>query len=614
MSVGWAKLREAFGTTRGFRHASKWFGLAVLVGIVAGVGAIVFQWLSELVFDLVLRDHGGYAPRAPEGEAAEAGASGLLQPWFLVVAPAVGGLLSGLVVWRFAPEAAGAGTDSALEAYHRRSGYIPWRVPLVRLVASAITLGSGGSGGREGPIAQIGAGFGSFLARRLGLTVKERRILLAAGMGAGVGAIFRAPLAGALFASEIHYKETEFESEAVIPSAIASITAYCLFSLFQGGGRPLFTAHDVSFVHPQELLPYAALAIAVSAGGLLFVRVFHGIRDYFIRLEGPPVWLKPAIGGLGTGALAVAAFYATRDNDVLSVMAFGYGVVQGALDGQVAIGILLLVAVGKMVTTGLTVGSGGSGGVFGPSMVIGGSIGGAVGLGIHQLAPGLVPHPGAYVLVGMAGFFAGVANTPISTIIMVSEVTGNYTLLLPSLWVCALCYLLLRNVTLYEQQYRSKVDSPAHRGDFHFDVLENMKVRDVFSSEQLVTFSESTPLGEILPKIAETHQEYFPVLDRQGRLSGVFSLADIREFLYDEDVWAIAIAADVATTRPVTVLLDDDLSLTMKRFAEWGIDAVSVVADDDPRELVGLLRRRDVIEAYNQRILKLAQEVPESRV
>jgi chloride channel protein, CIC family len=599
--------------TRGFRHATKWFGLAVLVGIVAGLGAIVFQALSEAVFDGVLRQLAGYQPRELGGEPMRPLELPPLRTWVLVLAPAVGGLLSGLIVWRFAPEAEGHGTDAVLEAYHRRAGNIPWRVPIVKLVASAITLGSGGSGGREGPIAQIGAGFGSLLARRLGLGVKERRILLAAGLGAGVGAIFRAPLAGALFASEIHYRDTEFESEAVIPSAIASITAFCLYSMFHGGGQALFSADLLAFEHPQELLPYTVLAAAVTVGGLMFVRVFYGLRDMFKKVAAPQ-WLKPVIGGLGTGLLGVALYYATRDKDSLSVMAFGYGAVQGALDGKLAIGILLLVAVGKMVTTGLTIGSGGSGGVFGPSMVIGGCIGGAVGLGIHQLAPELVPHPGAYVLVGMAGFFAGVANTPISTIIMVSEMTGNYALLLPSLWVCAICYLSLRNVSLYEKQHQSKIDSPAHRGDFHFDVLENMRVRDVFSPEDLVTFSQNTPLGAILPKVAETRQDYFPVLDGAGKLCGVFSLADVREFLYDEDVWAIAIAADLATTHPVRVLLDDDLSLTMRRFGDWGLDAVPVVADDDPDRLLGLLRRKDVIDAYNQRILKLAHEAPESRV
>ncbi len=592
-----------------WRHAVKWFATAMLVGVVAGIGAIVFQSLSHSLLNLGLGDLAGYHPSGPGGEAQEQHGSPDLILWLLIALPAAGGLLSGLIVFRYAPEAEGHGTDAALEAYHRKGGIIPWRVPVVKTIASILTLGTGGSGGREGPIAQIGAGFGSLIATKLGLSAKERRILIAAGIGAGVGAIFRAPLAGALFAAEIHYRDSEFEAEAIVPSAIASITSYCVFSL-AFGWEALFTAGDFRFHNPLELLPYTGLALAVSVGAIAFVRIFYGLRDVFHLIRIPPS-LKPALGAALSGAVAILLYFAVGDKEVLSVLAFGYGTLQGALDGKVALVALLVVAVGKMVTTGLTIGSGGSGGVFGPSMVIGGCIGGAVGIVFHHFFPELVPHPGAYVVVGMAGFFAGAANTPISTIIMVSELTGHYELLLPSLWVCIICYLLLSNTSLYEKQEKSKMDSPAHRGDFHFDVLENMTVGDVVDNapkSTILTFRESTSLGDIVHGISSTRQHYFPILDSADKLKGVLSFDDIREYLYEDELWGLAVAIDVATTQLVRVSRGDDLTTAMRYFTQRSIDELPVVDENDPNKLVAILKRKDVLDTYNRETWRRHEE------
>ena len=587
-----------------WRSSAKWFFLSIATGIAAGLGAITFQFLSEHLFAFTMGTLAGYHPRAPGGDAMGGemiSGAGELVPWLILLLPTLGGLLSGWVVFSFAPEAEGHGTDAALASYHQKSGLVPWRVPVVKTIASVLTLGTGGSGGREGPIAQIGGGFGSFLATRLRLSVAERRVLLAAGMGAGVGSIFRAPLAGALFASEIHYSEPEFESEAIIPSALASIIAYCVFS-FVYGWQPLFTTYGFVFRDAAELLPYAILAVAVSGGAYLFIKVFYGTRDLFVALRLPNK-IKPAIGGALTGMLGLALYYLVGDLDVLSVLGFGYGALQGALDFEVTAGVLLLVALGKILTTGLTIGSGGSGGVFGPSMVIGGSIGGAVGIGLNTFFPNWVSHPEAYVLVGMAGFFAGAAKTPISTIIMVSEMTGNHNLLLPSLWVTTLCYLLLRRVGLYERQLKTKADSPAHRGDFHFDILDDMKVADVLErSRKLLVFHQNDPLGDILKRVSTTEQAYFPIVDQEERMVGIFSLNDIREFLYEDSVWKIAIAADFAQNEVAVVRLGDDLSAAIRRFTERNLDELPVVSEHDSRELIGLLRRKDVVDAYNRRL------------
>ena len=269
------------------------------------------------------------------------------------------------------------------------------RVPLVKIVASALTIGTGGSGGREGPIAQIGAGFGSLLAKLLNMKAADRRILLAAGMGAGIAAIFRAPLAGALFAAEVLYRSPEFEPEVILPAGLASVVAYSTFGIIfalldpkSSAWEPLFKTPLMDFRNPWQLIPYTILALAMPLCAMLYTRTFYWITYLFHTLRIPRM-LKPALGAGLTGALGVALYYAFGGNQtVLSVMSFGYGVLQDAMRDHgllnqpaewksVAV-LLLAVAFGKMLTTSLTIGSGGSGGVFGPSMVIGGCAAGAL--------------------------------------------------------------------------------------------------------------------------------------------------------------------------------------------------------------------------------------------
>ncbi|MCP4722599.1 MAG: chloride channel protein, partial [Desulfobacteraceae bacterium] len=444
--------------------AGKWLFYFILIGIIAGLGAILFHYLCGLGMHYFLDLMAGYRPGSPAGEH-------LLLPhtqtpfnrWLLLILPAIGGIASGWLVYTFAPEAEGHGTDAAIDAYHHKGGHIRSRIPFIKTIASTITLTTGGSGGREGPIAQIGAGFGSFLATKLKLSERERRIMMAAGIGAGVGSIFRAPLAGALFAAEVLYRDPDFESEVIIPAGISSVVAYCLFCLAFGWGS-LFDSPSFKFQNPLELGPYMVLAGVLVVTGVLYVKVFYGVIDLFKKLK-VPNHIKPAIGGLLTGIIGFFLPY---------TLAFGYGIAQDAIFNKVAIPTLIALAIGKILTTSFSIGSGGSGGVFGPSIVIGGAMGGAVGKLFHMLIPTIVTHPGSFVIVGMAGFFTAVSNTPISTIIFVSEMTNSYHLLLPSLLVCSLCYLLAQKWTIFENQVKSRIDSPAHAGEFMMDILQTI--------------------------------------------------------------------------------------------------------------------------------------------
>ncbi|MGE5258682.1 MAG: chloride channel protein [Hyphomicrobiales bacterium] len=565
------------------------------IGIIAGVGAILFNYLTQLGLRLFLEGMAGYRPISPPGEQHLFAPSGTpFNRWVLLILPALGGILSGWLVFTFAPEAEGHGTDAAIKAYHQAGGYIRPRVPLIKMLASAITLTTGGSGGREGPIAQIGAGFGSFLATRLGLSNRERRIMMAAGVGAGIGSIFRAPMAGALFAAEVLYRDSELEYEVIIPAGISSVVAYCLFCMVYGWGT-LFRSPDFVFRNPLELGPYTVLALVLVASGVLYVKSFYGIAGLFKRLK-LPNHLKPAIGGLCTG---IIGFFLPQ------TLAFGYGFAQMALDNQLPISFLLSLAIGKIFTTSFSIGSGGSGGVFGPSMVIGGAMGGAVGQIFNHLMPGVVTNPGAYVVVGMAGFFTAVSNTPITTIIIVSEMTSAYHLLLPSLLVCSIAFLASRPWTIFRNQVQSRIDSPAHAGDFFVDILQAIQVKDLLSRvRQVTSIPQNMTFADFKAYFTETEQHYFPVVDSNGKLCSIFSINDVRAVLFSREIEPLVVMKDIGTSDIIVTTPSEDLNTVLQKFTIKNIDSLPVVTEEDSHVLIGMLNRREVIAYYNEQVQK----------
>lgn len=592
----WFKAIAVKNHTIDIARAGKWAITFFAIGIIAGLGSIVFHYLCQLGLHYFMDFIAGYRPPSPAGEHH------LLTPtntsfsrYTLLFLPAFGGLLSGWLVYTFAPEAEGHGTDAAIDAYHTKGGFIRGRVPIIKTIASALTLTTGGSGGREGPIAQIGAGFGSFLATKLKLSDRQRRIMMAAGIGAGVGSIFRAPLAGALFAAEVLYKDPEFESEVIIPAGISSVVAYCMYCLVFGWGS-LFESPDFQFRNPLELGPYIILAFVLVGTGILYIKLFYGITRLFKSFK-IPNHIKPAIGGLCTG---IVGFFLPQ------TLAFGYGFAQKALDNELTIPFLLLLAFGKIITTSFSIGSGGSGGVFGPSIVIGGAIGGAVGKLFHQIMPGIVTEPGAFVVVGMAGFFTAVSNTPISTIIFVSEMTNSYHLLLPSLLVCSLSYLAAQKWTIYKKQVKGKIDSPAHAGEFFVDIMQTIKVNDLMHLVKKVELiPQDMTFLDFKKYFSETKQHYFPVMDQNEKLIGIFSSTDIRSVLFSRDIEHLIVMKDIGTSDIIITTQSDDLNTVLQKFTTKNIDSLPVVKDDDHQILIGMLNRREVISFYNQLIQEM---------
>lgn len=583
-------------------------GAAVLVGLVAGVGAIVFYVATQLVSHYALEATAGYVPTTrPTGEAQIGFASVSTVPfrwWLLLLVPTLGGLASGLIVFTFAPEAEGHGTDSVIAAYHHNEGRIRKRVPVVKIIASALTIGTGGSGGREGPIAQIGAGFGSFLAGALRLTPADRRVLCAAGMGAGIAAIFRAPLAGALFASEVLYWSPEFEPEVIMPAGVASVVSYCVFgSAF--GWKPLFATPDLTFSNPVQLGFYFVLVVCMTILAFAYTRSFYGITKWFHELRLPRI-LKPALGACVSTVVALGLFFAFgRNVRVLAVMSFGYGALQYAIanEATAGAGVLFAIAIGKILTTSLTIGSGGSGGVFGPSMVIGGCGGGALGIILHRVAPGLVPHPASFVIVGMAAFFAAAAKTPFSTLIIVTEMTGGYHLLLPALWVCVLSFMLSDRKSLYGSQLETRSRSPAHRGTIGKLLFDDTRISvfiDPHATASVPALAPRDSLDRVIERFGEARLGVLPVVDEERRLLGIVNIDEV--LIATHAAGPLFVAADLMRTDIAPLTVEDRLDMAQERFVEADVLALPVVQSKTDLRVVGIVKRFDVASAYVQSI------------
>lgn len=564
--------------------------LSVAVGVVAGVGAILFDQLLSLALDLLQIITGYVEPgrHAAASLAREITAKHSL--WFLVI-PALGGLASGILVYSIAPEAEGHGTDAMIEAFHQKEGRIRRRVPVVKIVASALTIGSGGSAGKEGPIAQIGSGFGALLSSLLNLTSRDRRILVLAGAAGGIGAIFQAPLGAALFAPEVLYRETEFEYEGILPCIVSSIIANSVYSQVYER-RALFSPGRVDFVLASELVPYAVFGVVCALAGLLYVRAFYGLRDkLFLPLPINRI-LKPALGGLMVGLLSFLS---------PAILDGGYGWIQMAMEGKILWWAMLVLAIFKIFATSFTISSGGSGGVFGPSVFIGAMLGGAFGSLGHQLAPGWVVHPNSFVLVGMGGFFAGVAKVPIASIIMACEMSSSYTLLVPLMLVSSISYLLLRDVNLYEKQMISRLASPAHVTEFSRGLLERIYVREAVRMRPVVQIPEATPFDQIVKMMTGSREMYFPVVTREGRMRGMLSINDVRAFLFERSIGNLVLACDIARPNVERVFWNDKLHQALEKMAALNVDELPVVREEAPDEIVTMITKRDIINFYYER-------------
>ncbi|MGV8073022.1 MAG: chloride channel protein [Syntrophobacteraceae bacterium] len=586
-------ISKAFGSYRFFR----WFVYGAVIGAVSGLMAGLIFFLLEWTSFFSLEYLAGYSAGKPAGEnLVPFAAETPLHLWLLVLLPAVGGLLSGLIVYTWAPEAEGHGTDAFIDAFHNKQGIVRTRVPFIKGIASVITLSTGGSAGREGPIAQIGAGIGSWVGRALKLNVRERRLMLLAGCAGGLGAIFRAPLGGALTAVEVLYRE-DLETEGIVLCIISSSVSYAIFAgIF--GHQPIFAIPSIEFSSAMELFLYAILGLVCVPFGYLYVKVFYGLRDRFFRKLPIRRAFIPAFGGILVGLIALWK---------PQILSGGYGTIQKALMGELPVVLMFTLAFLKIAATSFTISSGGSGGVFGPSLFIGAMLGGAVGQLAHVWFPGIVSSPGAFALVGMAAFFAGVAKAPIGSLLMVCEMTGGYKLIVPIMFTSVVAILLSQRWSLYEKQVLNKFHSPVHRSDRVINVLQDLSVRDVHGWDAPVTIlPEDLTFGRLRRLITSSRDSVFPVINHDSRLVGTLALQEIRPVMFEESVLDLLVVRDMMIAPPVSVAPDETLAEALLKFLETGFRRIPI--EDKETGVIGMLAQEDLLERYQQELERLQQQ------
>jgi len=575
-----ACLRSIRHRLRGANYLRKWVVLGALIGVVGGLGAIAFYTALELATWFFLGFLGGYTPPSPAGEGG-APITGFSRAWALPFVVALGGLISGLLVYRFAPEAEGHGTDAAIAAYHHNPRGIRGRIPLVKIVASAITIGSGGSGGREGPTAQISAGFGSFLGRALDLDARDARIAVAVGMAAGIGAIFRAPLGGAVLGAELLYRD-DVESDALVPSFIATIVAYSIFGAVEGF-TPIFGVQaSFAFRDPAQLAWYALIGFACGLVGLLYIRNFYGFTDWF-RGWAPPRWAKPAIAGFLVGCIGLV---------IPGVLGTGYGFVQAGLDREtlLAIPLWMIVALpfAKILATSLSIGSGGSGGIFGPGMFIGGMLGAAIWRLLEPIAPAIPADPAPFVIVAMMALFGSVAHAPLAVMLMVAEMTGNLSMLAPAMVAVGLATFVVGSRSIYRSQLATRADSPAHRFRFAMPLLAAVSVGDALRQARAVVRPDDT-VASARARLEMSGVPGAPVVGSDGTVHGLVDLASLQTVEARELVGGSTLVRDPILAADDA--LDDALGALADHHREWA----PVVSGG---RLAGVLSVRDAMTAY----------------
>lgn len=579
---------SAGGWVRRAHYLQKWLVLGTVIGVIAGLGAVVFYSLLRLASWAFLGLVGGYFVPQPAAEGNYPGTGHFPLWWLIPIIVCLGGLISGVIVILFAPEAEGHGTNAAIDAVHRNPRMIRTRAVIVKMIASAITIGSGGSGGREGPTAQISAGFGSLLARTLDLSPEDGRIAVSIGIGSGIGAIFGAPLGGAVLAADIVYRD-DFEVEALVPGLISSIVGYTVWGLMEGFS-PMFgyAAPNFRFDQPVQLVWFAVIGVITGLVGLLYAKTYYAVADGSKRMPLPRM-LRPAVGGLAVGLLALA---------VPQVLGTGYGWVQQALGRETLMAIPLWIVIvlpfAKILATSLSIGTGGSGGIFGPGTVIGGFVGSALWRLLEPLGPAWgIPHsPAPFVIVGMMACFGGIARAPLAMMLMVAEMTGSLTILAPAMVAVGLAYLIVRraDATIYRSQLRNRAEAQSARLRLGLPLLGQVSVTDAMTTPRVV-LPAGIPTSDAVRRLVAAVAPGAPVIDAEGRFLGTVDLARLREVSAPDS----PVDRQVDATAP-TVLEQGDLGQAIDALPE-GHGWLTVV--DDERRVRGILAISDVVRAYH---------------
>jgi CIC family chloride channel protein len=553
--------------------------VAVGIGFLGGLGAVGFRLLIKLV------QRGAWGNWSYTLDLVAS------HPWWMILLiPAVGGLIVGPIIYFLAPEAKGHGVPEVMEAVAMHSGAMRPRLVLVKALASGVTIGTGGSVGREGPIVQIGSAIGSMIGQWLRVSGARLRTLAACGAAAGIAATFNAPIAGALFAVEVilgDFGVTQF-SPIVISSVMATVVSRHFL-----GDFPAFEVPPHELISAWELIIYGLLGVVAAAVALAFIRLLYGAEDLFERLP-MRAWIQPAIGGLLIGLMAIG---------FPEILGVGYEATNAALWGRLGLGALALLIPLKLLATSITIGSGGSGGVFAPSLFLGAMTGGLVGKVANLWFPAVTGSHGGYALVGMGAVVAGATHAPITAILIIFELTADYKLILPLMAACIVSTLIttrVRRGSIYTTKLlRRGLD--IHRGQ-ELNLLKSLRVRDVMS-EDVATVGENESLGALLRALSGTRHNTIYAVDAQNRLIGAIDPPELRDAASHAPALSdLLVARELTVEDSPTVAPDQDLDVVSRLFKGRSVSELPVVDRDGV--LLGVITRGHLIDAYNQELLK----------
>ena len=555
--------------------------VASFIGIMAGIGNIVFRTVTEFVHESIF---------VPGHEIVSRGG---LWTFLLPLIPVCGMILLMPLSILFPGEVNGYGFPKFLRKVNLEGGIVRFRTIVLKIVSCALTIGTGGSAGVEGPIAQVGGAIGSQVGQFFRVSGDRMKVYIAAGAAGAVGAVFNAPIAGIFFASEIvllgTYDLSSF-SALVISSALATVVSRAYY-----GQVPVFPIPDYQLVNSFVEIPlYMFMGVIVGIIAVLHIRVFYSVRDFYADLRLHPL-IKPLTGALVVGCIGIV---------FPQVMGDGYDYMETILTGGGALHILVALVFLKIIATAVTLGSGGAGGVFAPGLFIGAMIGGAFGSVVHSLWPELTATPGAYAAVGIGAFLAAATHAPMTAIFLLFEMTGNYLIIIPVLLASTIGTVVARRL---DEDSIDTVDFSREGIDIHegreMAVLKSIKVGAVVS-EDVDFISERANIDQLLTIFQMANSFYFPVIDESGTMTGVVSLQDVKGLLNDEKLRHDRKVGDICTRDVIFLALDDNLHTAMQMFDLKGLDEIPVVESADSRWVVGMLKRRDAIAAYNREIVK----------
>ncbi|MGD8398024.1 MAG: chloride channel protein [Anaerolineae bacterium] len=559
---------------------------ALLVGIGAGLGAVVFRWLIGTMQHLAYDGLGGLLRG--------------ISPFYLLIIPTLGGAIYGPLIYRFAREAKGHGVPEVMEAVAMRGGRIRPRVAVIKSLASAICIGTGGSVGREGPIAQIGSALGSTVGQVLKLSDDRVRTLVACGAAGGISATFNAPIGASIFALEIILGRLEVTGFGAV--VISAVTADVVAHFFERDVRA-FAVPEYTLISPWELVLYTLLGVLAALGAVAFTRLLYAMEDGWDALR-MPEYVKPIVGGLLLGTLGLITW---KIDGFPRAFGVGYESITDVLFDRLAFQMVIGLFAVKLLATILTLGAGGSGGIFAPSLFMGAMLGSAFGQVAHQLLPQVTAPAGAYALVGMAAFFSGSAHAPVTSILILFELTGDYRIILPLMLATVVSTLVSRALSR-ESIYTLKLTRRGIRLEQgrDIDVMQGVTVGEAMSTEVDVVPSDMS-LGDLADEFIRTHHHGFPVVDGMGDIVGVVSIRDLEQAVSLGGTEG-KVVADIATMHDLLIAYPDEpMWKALRRMAPRDVSRLPVVANEKSRRLVGVLRRRDIVRAYERAIARRAQ-------